>query len=119
MSSHDLVDVVVVGAGAAGLAAAVALGRSLRSVTVIDAGQPRNRYAHAAHNVLGQEGIAPAELLEKGRAEARSYGVTIAPGRVAKVERTGSTFAITLDDASSFTPGASFWPTAPLTICQR
>lgn len=100
MSSHDLVDVVVVGAGAAGLAAAVALGRSLRSVTVIDAGQPRNRYAHAAHNVLGQEGIAPAELLEKGRAEARSYGVTIAPGRVAKVERTGSTFAVTLDDAS-------------------
>ena len=50
MSSHDLVDVVVVGAGAAGLAAAVALGRSLRSVTVIDAGQPRNRYAHAAHH---------------------------------------------------------------------
>lgn len=100
MSTQEPIDVVVVGAGPAGLAAAVALGRSLRNVTVIDAGQPRNRYAHAAHNVLGQEGISPAELLEKGRAEARSYGVDIASGRVAKVERAGSAFAITLDDAS-------------------
>ncbi|BAU95088.1 thioredoxin reductase [Corynebacterium suranareeae] len=98
--SLDLIDVAIVGAGPAGLAAAVALGRSLRSVTVIDAGQPRNRFAHAAHNTLGQESIAPAKLLEKGRAEARSYGVSIKPGRVAKVQRTGSSFAITLDDAS-------------------
>lgn len=35
-------DVVVVGGGAAGLSAAVTLGRALRSVLVIDAGEPRN-----------------------------------------------------------------------------
>ncbi|ANE03359.1 NAD(P)/FAD-dependent oxidoreductase [Corynebacterium crudilactis] len=99
-SSDHIIDVAIVGAGPAGLAAAVALGRSLRSVTIIDAGQPRNRYAHAAHNTLGQEGISPAELLEKGRAEARSYGVNINSGRVEKVQRGSDSFAITLDDAS-------------------
>ncbi len=56
-------DVVVVGGGAAGLAAAVALGRSRRNVVVVDAGQPRNAPADGAHNVLGQEGVPPFELL--------------------------------------------------------
>jgi thioredoxin reductase (NADPH) len=45
-------DVVVVGGGAAGLSAAVALARSLRSVVVVDAGEPRNAPAGGAHNVL-------------------------------------------------------------------
>lgn len=68
-------DVVVVGAGSAGLAAAIALGRSLRSVLVIDAGHPRNAPAAHAHNLLGREGISPLDLVAAGREEARAYGV--------------------------------------------
>lgn len=69
-------EVAVVGGGAAGLAAAIALARSLRRVVVIDAGQPRNRTSAHAHNLLGNEGINPLDLVDKGRAEAESYGAT-------------------------------------------
>lgn len=75
-------DVAIVGGGYAGLAAAIVLARSRRDVTLIDAGQPRNTPAEGAHNVLGQEGIAPQDLLAAGRAEAEAYGVRIVPGRV-------------------------------------
>ncbi len=74
-------DVAVVGGSFAGLAAAIVLGRSRRDVVVIDEGHPRNAPADGAHNVLGHEGIAPSELLERGRAEAESYGVRVIAGR--------------------------------------
>ena len=61
-------DVVVVGGGAAGLSGAMALGRSRRSVLVVDAGSPRNAPASHVHNYLGREGTPPLELLEIGRA---------------------------------------------------
>ncbi|MFJ4268760.1 NAD(P)/FAD-dependent oxidoreductase [Paenarthrobacter nicotinovorans] len=73
-------DVVVIGGGAAGLSAAVTLGRALRSVLVIDAGEPRNAPAAGVHGFLSRDGINPKELLEFGRDEARSYGVEIVDG---------------------------------------
>lgn len=73
----DPVDVVVVGGGAAGLNAALQLGRSLRSVVVIDSGSPRNAPAAGVHGLLGHEGVPPRELLARGREEVRSYGGTI------------------------------------------
>ena len=75
-------DVVVVGGGAAGLSGAVALARSLRSVLVVDAGEPRNGPADGVHNYLGREGVPPAELYAAGRAEAQAYGVEFAHDRV-------------------------------------
>lgn len=73
-------DVVVVGGGAAGLSAAVTLGRALRSVVVIDAGQPRNAPAAGVHGFLSRDGINPTELLELGRSEALQYGADIVAG---------------------------------------
>ena len=73
-------EVVVVGGGAAGLAASIALARSRRRVVVIDTGEPRNSVAHGIHNILGNEGISPLELLARGREEARAYGVQIIEG---------------------------------------
>ena len=90
-------DVAVIGGGAAGLAAAVALGRSRRNVVVIDDGHPRNAPADAAHNVLGNEGISPLELLEKGRAEAKSYGVNFIEGRVSQIEGAIDDFTLSID----------------------
>ncbi|WP_250007649.1 NAD(P)/FAD-dependent oxidoreductase [Actinoplanes sp. M2I2] len=75
-------DVVIVGGGPAGLSGAVALARSRRSVLVIDAGEPRNATAGHAHNYLGREGVAPAQLLADGRAEAIGYGAHVLDGRV-------------------------------------
>jgi thioredoxin reductase len=95
MSEKTMYDVVVVGGGAAGLSGAMALGRSRRSVLVIDAGEPRNAPADHAHNYLGREGIPPLELLEAGRAEVAAYGVEVVSGRVLAVDRTDDGFSVT------------------------
>ncbi|MFF2843359.1 NAD(P)/FAD-dependent oxidoreductase [Paenarthrobacter sp. NPDC057981] len=73
-------DVVVIGGGAAGLSAALTLGRALRPVLVIDAGEPRNAPAAGVHGFLSRDGINPKELLGLGREEARGYGVEIVDG---------------------------------------
>jgi thioredoxin reductase (NADPH) len=97
MTDSLQVDVVVVGGGVAGLAAAVALGRSRRRVVVVDAGQPRNAPSSGAHNVLGQEGIPPLVLLERGRAEARAYGVRIVTGCATHASGVLDDFTIEVD----------------------
>ncbi|MGC4851422.1 FAD-dependent oxidoreductase [Micromonospora sp. DT15] len=66
-------DVVVVGGGAAGLSAALILGRSRRRVTVLDAGAPRNAPAQAVHGLLAL-GLSPLEFLRRGRDEVTGYG---------------------------------------------
>ena len=81
-------DVVVVGGSAAGLAAALQLGRQCRSVIVVDAGEPRNAPAEHMHGYLGHEGIPPSELTTVGREEVRSYGGEVLDGRVSGVTRT-------------------------------
>ena len=80
-------DVIVVGGGAAGLNGALVLARSRRAVLVIDAGSPRNAPADAVHGLLGHDGIPPAELLERGRAEVQRYGGEVMSGEVTRVTR--------------------------------
>ena len=68
-------DVVVVGGGAAGLGGALMLGRSRRSVLVIDSGEPRNALAAGVHGFLTRDGMNPAALLEAGpRSAATACG---------------------------------------------
>lgn len=83
----DQVDVVIVGGGVAGLAAALTLGRARRSVVVIDAGHPRNEPAGHSHGFLTRDGSNPLELTAIGRAEAAGYGVEIVEATVTSVER--------------------------------
>lgn len=83
-----IAEVAVIGGGAGGLAASIVLARSLRSVVVIDAGSPRNAPSAHAHNVLGQEGINPLELVAKGRREAEEYGVRFVDATVVSAEHT-------------------------------
>src|ERR1700739_4367071 len=81
-------DVAVVGGSAAGLAAALQLGRQRRSVIVVDAGEPRNGPAAHMHSYLSREGLPPAELVAIGREEVRSYGGEVLGGLVSQVSRT-------------------------------
>jgi thioredoxin reductase (NADPH) len=89
-------DVAVIGGGAAGLSAAVTLTRSLRSVVLVDTGEPRNAPAAGAHNILGQDGIPPLELLAAGRREAEHYGADIRHDRAVAARRTAEGFEVEL-----------------------
>ena len=66
-------DVVIVGAGPAGLSAAQMLGRCRRSVLICDTGRPRNYASHAMHGYLSRDCIPPSEFLAIGRAELDRY----------------------------------------------
>lgn len=78
-------DVVVIGGGAAGLSAALVLGRARRQVAVVDAGQPRNAPAAHMQGFLGSDGLPPSDLLAAGREEVRGYGVRLISGIVTEV----------------------------------
>jgi thioredoxin reductase len=80
-------DVAIVGAGPAGLSAALLLGRSRRRIIVFDHGQPRNGVAAALHGYLGLDGIKPAELRELGRRECTNYGAEFVPDEVTSADR--------------------------------
>ncbi|WP_028479737.1 NAD(P)/FAD-dependent oxidoreductase [Nocardia sp. CNY236] len=86
----DLYDVVIVGGGAAGLSAALTLGRARRSVVVIDGGEPRNAPAAHMHGFLSREGLPPGQLLEMGRQEVARYGVQVIAGRARSAARDGA-----------------------------
>jgi thioredoxin reductase len=79
-------DVVVVGGGAAGLSAALVLGRARRRVAVVDAGAPRNGPAAHMHGFLSRDGMPPGELLAAGRSEVTGYGVELVEDEVAAIE---------------------------------
>ncbi|MCI4664240.1 MAG: NAD(P)/FAD-dependent oxidoreductase [Neomegalonema sp.] len=66
-------DVIIIGGGYAGMAAALQLVRARRSVLVIDAGQRRNRFADSSHGFLGQDGVNPAEIADTARAQLAKY----------------------------------------------
>jgi thioredoxin reductase len=70
-------DSLVVGAGPAGLSAALTLGRARRRVLVLDSGEPRNHAARHMHGVLGHDGLDPAELRAKGVEELARYGIEV------------------------------------------
>lgn len=91
-------DVLIVGGGPAGLGAALILGRCRRKVLVCDAGTPRNAPARGIHGLLGHDGLPPAELLRRGRAEVQTYGVAMRDVEVCDVRRSGNGFEADLAD---------------------
>ncbi|PXY21382.1 NAD(P)/FAD-dependent oxidoreductase [Prauserella muralis] len=94
---HDY-DVVIVGGGAAGLSAALTLGRVRRSVLVVDSGQPRNAPAEHMHGFLSRDGMPPGSLLERGRHEVAAYGVTVVTGAAVSASGKPDDFTVVLGD---------------------
>jgi thioredoxin reductase/SAM-dependent methyltransferase len=81
-------DVCIVGGSAAGLAAALQLGRQRRSVIVVDSGEPRNAPSAHMHSYLAREGLPPSELAAAAREEVRSYGGEVLAAVATRVTRT-------------------------------
>ena len=66
-------EILIVGAGSAGLSAALMLGRCRRQVLVADAGAPRNAPSPIVHDFFTRDGIQPAQLLALGREQLAPY----------------------------------------------
>ena len=91
-------DVIVVGAGSAGLTAALTLGRCRRRVLVCDGGPPRNVTSPSVHGFLSRDGIRPAELLRLGREQLLPYDtVQLRDVKVRQIIPQGQGFHITGD----------------------
>src|SRR3954467_12174836 len=79
-------DCIIVGAGPAGLNAALVLGRARRRVVVLDDARPRNHATHEMHGVLGHDGPDPAPLRGGGGREIAGYGVEVLSAEVEQAE---------------------------------
>jgi thioredoxin reductase len=92
-------DCIVVGAGPAGLSAALFLARYRRRVLTFHNSSPRNLYSHGVHGFLGHHGITPEELLARGRDEVTQHGGLVMEGCVTKAEKIGEEhFRVTTGD---------------------
>jgi thioredoxin reductase len=94
-------DCVVVGGGAAGLSAALVLGRARRRTLVIDAGRQSNRVSDGIGGLLGHDTRSPEDFYAAGRAELDAYpSVQLRNGEVVSSERRGSEIALELADGT-------------------
>ena len=66
-------EVIIIGGSFSGLSAAMALGRSMRSVLIIDGGKPCNINTPHSHNFLTHDGETPKDILEKARKDVFQY----------------------------------------------
>ena len=88
-------EVIIVGGGLAGLSAAIYLGRALRDVLIIDAGESLAIWEPEVQNYLGfPECIDGRELLRRGREQALRYGAEIVHEEVERLWKEGETFHI-------------------------
>lgn len=94
-----MVDVLIVGAGPAGLSAALILGRCRRSVLICDTGKPRNAASQAMHGYLTRDGITPIEFLALGRKQLEPYDtVTVRDIAVVSARCVDAQFEVTLEN---------------------
>lgn len=90
MSSPDVLDCVIIGAGAAGLTAATYLARFQRRLAIIDGGASRLLSIPTSHNYPGfVAGICGTDLLARLRAHAAHYGVSLTNDTVERLDRLG------------------------------
>ncbi|WP_411722039.1 NAD(P)/FAD-dependent oxidoreductase [Mycetocola sp.] len=92
--SDEQWDVVIIGGGSAGLSAALILARARRRVLVLDAQEPRNRFAPHMHGVLSRDGYSPLDLVADGYREVRAVDGVIENARVAEARATADGFEI-------------------------
>lgn len=94
-------DAIVIGAGPAGLQAALTLGRMHRSTLVLDSGVYRNATVAHMHNVIGNDGTAPAAFRATARAQLEAYAdVSVRDVGAERISAIADGFSVALADGS-------------------
>mgnify|MGYP003665084007 FL=1 len=89
-------EVIIIGGSYAGLSAAMALGRSLRKVLIIDNGQPCNRQTPHSHNFITQDGVPPSEITAIAKEQVLKYTtIDFVNDLVVRAEKNTKDFSIT------------------------
>jgi hypothetical protein len=109
-------DVGIVGGGAAGLSAALVLGRARRRVVVVDSGAPRNAPAAHMHGFVSRDGMPPHELLER---VAKRRPPTASSCSRAPSSRSSPASQSVLQEAGRCRRDGSWSPRARRTNCRR
>lgn len=95
-------DCVIVGGGAAGLSAALVLGRARRVTLLIDAGAQSNLAADGIGGLLGFDGVPPAQLYAQGRRELAAYpNVEVRSGEVVTAGVAEGGFVVEMADGGA------------------
>jgi len=104
MQSNNNFEVIIVGGSYAGLSAAMALGRALKKVLVIDNGKPCNRQTPYSHNFLTNDGRKPAEIAVLASLQVSRYDtVRLFSGVAINGIKTENGFQIESASGESFT----------------
>jgi thioredoxin reductase len=104
MVDENNFDVIIIGGSYAGLSAAMALGRSLRNVLIIDSGLPCNRQTPYSHNFITQDGEKPSVIAEKAKAQVLDYDtVKLYNGLAVSGNKIENGFIITTQADEKFT----------------
>lgn len=97
MAPPDSLDCLIVGAGPAGLIAALYLARYRRRIRIVDAGNSRAALIPVSHNYPGfPQGISGVELLARLREQAQCHGVAVESATVASIVRQDDGFLATI-----------------------
>ncbi len=103
MSINKTYDIIIVGGSYSGLAAAMALGRALKNVLVIDEGKPCNRQTPFSHNFLTNDGKTPKEISEIAKHQVKNYKtIKFFNGIAINGIKTNNGFDITVNTGETF-----------------
>ena len=105
-------DVIIIGGSYAGLSAAMALGRSLKKVLVIDSGKPCNAPTPHSHNFLTQDGSTPASIAALGKQQVQQYDTVIFyDGLATEGNMVENGFSVTTEKGDVFLAGKLIFAT--------
>jgi thioredoxin reductase len=92
-------DAIIIGGGFAGLSAALQLARARRRITILDTGEPRNRFSAHSHGFLAQDGRPGRDILTDARRQLAAYEtVTFRDVPAEKLEGERDAFSVLTGD---------------------
>lgn len=104
MEQSNAFDVIIIGGSYSGLSAAMALGRSLRKVLIIDSGRPCNRQTPHSHNFITQDGQTPAAIASVAKEQVLQYKtVSFIEDKAIRGQKIDDRFVISTESQKDYT----------------